>query len=178
MTGDKYYQGKPCKYGHSGLRYKSTGSCVECTISAGKQWFKENREKAYQRYREWYANNAQYDNERTKVWHDNNKERMAELNRQWRTENKSAVTAHSNKRRAAKLQRTPAWANLEAIAEIYKNCPSNKVVDHIYPLQGEEVSGLHVAGNLQYLTLVENSTKHNKVDPKLLEWVIYAVSSA
>lgn len=64
--------------------------------------------------------------------------------------------------RASKLQRTPQWANLDKIKEIYNNCPEGYHVDHIIPLQVEFISGLHVENNLQYLTARENCSKGNK----------------
>lgn len=63
---------------------------------------------------------------------------------------------------AAKLKRIPKWANLLKIKEIYNNCPKGYHVDHIIPLQGVNVSGLHVEENLQYLTANENIRKSNK----------------
>jgi hypothetical protein len=69
------------------------------------------------------------------------------------------------KREVAKLKRTPPWADMQAIKQVYMNRPEGMTVDHIIPLQGELVSGLHVASNLQYLTLSENSSKHNKFQP-------------
>ena len=71
-------------------------------------------------------------------------------------------TAVMANRRAALLNRTPAWADLEEIKEIYVNCPDGYHVDHIIPLQGKNVSGFHVAENLQYLTPFENLSKGNK----------------
>jgi len=64
--------------------------------------------------------------------------------------------------RASKLHRTPGWADLIAIKQFYANCPNNMAVDHIIPLQGKSVSGLHVENNLQYLSPADNSAKYNK----------------
>lgn len=76
---------------------------------------------------------------------------------------------HSNMRRAAKLKRTPAWADLDAIRAIYgearqmtKNTGVQHHVDHIIPLKGTTVCGLHVQNNLQIITATENMKKHNK----------------
>lgn len=65
-------------------------------------------------------------------------------------------------RRELKANRVPSWANLEAIKEIYNNCPDGYHVDHIVPLRGDLVSGLHVENNLQYLLAEENIKKSNK----------------
>lgn len=83
---------------------------------------------------------------------------------QWKKDNRGKVNAHSAKYKAAKLQRTPTWSDLEAIAVFYVNCPEGYHVDHIIPLQGEKVSGLHVLENLQYLTARENQSKNNKYE--------------
>jgi hypothetical protein len=90
------------------------------------------------------------------------KSKYKRLNKQWKKRNKGLVNATAAKRNSAKLLRTVAWANLEKIKEIYKNCPKGMVVDHIIPLQGKLVSGLHVENNLQYLTPSENNRKSNK----------------
>lgn len=66
-------------------------------------------------------------------------------------------------RRANKKKRTPKWANFSAIRKIYKECPKGHHVDHIIPLHGKEVCGLHVETNLQYLTASENCKKGNKL---------------
>ncbi len=57
--------------------------------------------------------------------------------------------------------RTPIWANMDKIQEIYCNCPDGYHVDHIVPLRGNNVSGLHVEYNLQYLTAEQNLIKSN-----------------
>ncbi len=68
----------------------------------------------------------------------------------------------SAKRRASKIQRTPVWADHLVISMIYEDCPEGHEVDHIIPLQGKNVSGLHVPWNLQYLTPEENLSKGNR----------------
>lgn len=83
----------------------------------------------------------------------------------WAKENPERHRAKFAKYRAAKLKRTPKWADLGAIQQFYKNCPEGHHVDHIIPLQGKLVSGLHVLENLQYLPAAENCGKCNKFDP-------------
>ena len=75
---------------------------------------------------------------------------------------RGVVNSYNTKRYVTKLQRTVPWADLKAIKEFYKNCPKGYHVDHIIPLQGENVSGLHVLSNLQYLTKSQNSSKGNR----------------
>jgi 5-methylcytosine-specific restriction endonuclease McrA len=78
----------------------------------------------------------------------------------------------TRKRKVAKLQRTPFWLNAGQEFEmecIYKYCASLRSmgfdyeVDHIVPLQGKIVSGLHAPWNLQILTASENASKGNRI---------------
>jgi hypothetical protein len=81
---------------------------------------------------------------------------------------KPSAASRVAKYRAAKLQRTPAWLDskeLDLINDFYMNCPNGYQVDHIIPLQGLTVSGLHVLNNLQYLSVSENASKKNKYSP-------------
>lgn len=74
----------------------------------------------------------------------------------------------SSKRRAVKINASPVWADKVAIKEIYKDRiekSSGAVkyeVDHIVPLRGENVCGLHNEFNLRVITAVENRYKSNK----------------
>ena len=60
--------------------------------------------------------------------------------------------------------RVPGWSQTAEIVEYYKNCPPGHHVDHVVPLKGDLVSGLHVRENLQYLTAEENLKKGNKYE--------------
>jgi len=79
--------------------------------------------------------------------------------------NKKAYFYKNSIRRAKKCMATVPWADLAKIKKIYLNCPEGMHVDHIIPLQGEQVSGLHVEYNLQYLTAEKNLKKSNKFTP-------------
>lgn len=70
--------------------------------------------------------------------------------------------AKTAKYRAAKIGATPKWANQKEISKIYKDCPKGYHVDHIIPLKGDKVCGLHISENLQYLSEEENLKKSNK----------------
>ena len=81
---------------------------------------------------------------------------------QQQKDNPGKACAKVAKRRSKKLQATPEWSDLSAIQAFYEACPEGRHVDHIVPLQGRRVSGLHVLNNLQYLTATENCSKGNK----------------
>lgn len=83
----------------------------------------------------------------------------------WKRKNRGKLAAQQAARRATQARRTPKWADKKAIAEFYKNCPPGYHVDHIIPLRGKNVSGLHTLENLQYLPAAENIVKNNKFTP-------------
>ena len=85
-------------------------------------------------------------------------------------------------RRARKRLATPPWltdamkTEMEIIYIIAKTCSHSTVtntkyhVDHIVPLAGKTVSGLHVPWNLQILTAKENLKKSNKLRSTIHEY--------
>lgn len=97
-------------------------------------------------------------------------EKFRRMDREWVRANPGAKRAATARRRVKKLSATPSWAALEAIKKLYVNCPDGQQVDHIIPLQGKRVSGLHVLGNLQYLDPSENRAKGNSFSPDDWSW--------
>lgn len=83
--------------------------------------------------------------------------------------------SHTAKRRAALIQRTPKWLtddDLWIIEQAYELAVLRTKmfgfgwhVDHIIPLQGKVVSGLHVPENLRVIPSKENLKKHSKYTP-------------
>ncbi len=77
--------------------------------------------------------------------------------------------ARSARRNAAKKQRSVTWADkehmnlfYEVAAVLWEVTGEEHHIDHIDPLRGENISGLHVPENLQILTAHDNRVKINK----------------
>lgn len=73
------------------------------------------------------------------------------------------------RRYAAITMATPAWADRAEISKIYDESREMTAklgvmfhVDHIVPIQGERVRGLHVPWNLRVIPAAENQSKSNK----------------
>ena len=135
-------------------------------------WREDNKEKRkpyLKAYRE--ANKeriAAYENS----WREANKQKILDNVKAWREDNIDKVNASNAKRRAAKIDRTPGWLSkedLDKIESIYKEAQRLREetgekwhVDHIIPLQGENISGLHVPDNLQVIRAKDNLRKYNR----------------
>lgn len=82
--------------------------------------------------------------------------------------NRDKYNSYLAKYRASKLQAAPAWLTKEQLATmraLYAEAKKMGLeVDHIIPLQGVNVCGLHVPWNLQLLTRQQNASKSNKID--------------
>ena len=129
-------------YKHSGYKDKLRPVCKLCLKNYVREWGKKNPSKLKRRQDKW------------------NKE------------NRAKILAQTMKTYAKRLQRVPPWLTFEHIVEINtyyikarkltKQTGIQHEVDHIVPLRGENVSGLHVPWNLQILTKTENRLKSNK----------------
>jgi 5-methylcytosine-specific restriction endonuclease McrA len=136
LAGKRYYfTGKPCKSGHVSERLVSGRVCAECArISARAE----------------YENDSEF------------RARRSSTAQEWNELNRKTVAAYQAKVRSKRILRCPVWADTIAIREFYKHCPDGHHVDHIVPLVGKNVSGLHVLNNLQYLPAQENLSKGNR----------------
>lgn len=91
----------------------------------------------------------------------------------YRKVHKAKVNATNAKRQSDKLQRTPKWLTslhfqqielfYAAAVSLTKEFNVSMHVDHIVPLKGKNVSGLHVPWNLQVIPASENISKGNRL---------------
>lgn len=146
-------------------------------------YYKQHQEKLIQRTKTWESNNKQRKNETSKQWvsknkekrqetckkyYKNNKDKAAQSSKNWKSKNPDKLTFYASQRRLIKKEAMPDWANKEKIQEIYKmasDIRENGIdvhVDHIIPLRGKFVCGLHVHNNLQIIDAKENLSKFNK----------------
>ena len=113
------------------------------------------------------------DREASAKYRENNKTKVAAHKKKYAVKNKGKVNAAVAKRNAAKLLRTPKWLtkdDLWVIEQAYELAAMRTKmfgfawhVDHVFPLQGKTVSGLHVPVNLQVIPGVENMRKGNRL---------------
>lgn len=131
-----YFTGKLCKHGHVSKRLVCNTTCFECNNIKAKIHRPVDSKR-------WY-------------------------NKRYKT-HKFEYTARTNLRRARILQATPKWFERKQVEAIYKKAEqltstTNILheVDHIVPLRGKLVCGLHCLSNLQIITKISNRSKSNK----------------
>jgi hypothetical protein len=132
--------------------------CVVCSKDKNKQWKLNNKDKA-----------AQYD----KAWQQSNKDKKSKNYKNWQVNNRAKVNSYNSYRRALELQATPVWLNesqklhiecrYSLAAMLTKSTIEQHHVDHIVPLKGKTVCGLHVPWNLRVIPAQENLRKSNKI---------------
>jgi len=174
LNAKYYFTGKPCKHGHLAPRLLK-GTCMECRKV---EWQTQNErrkslpksEAAKAAGRRYYERNVDLVKARANC-------RPAEMKRAYRKKydenNKERRNLRNLLRKRRHRQATPKWlteAHHELIKNIYLQArhmtqlTSKKyVVDHVIPLKGRKVCGLHVPWNLEIMTHEANCKKHNKL---------------
>lgn len=171
-----YNTGKPCRKGHFSDRWVGDRSCRECRVENNRQTYAAKSEEINFRRRA-----RREPKTRILLTEEERLERRRKNAARQRDRDPEGYIAKNNAatRRYAKAnpkkrlvlrrlreeavrQRTPVWADREAIKRFYEACPVGYEVDHEIPLRGRFVSGLHVVENLQYLTSEANRRKSNR----------------
>jgi hypothetical protein len=172
-----YFTGEPCSRGHIALR-KVKGVCVECmkedwAIDNEKRKSKPKTEAAKAAGRRYYEKNREAVIARAA---QRPKHEVQAYRREYKHRNPDATRADTSVRKRRHRDATPRWITIDEktlMKKLYiearkltKLTGVMYVVDHIVPLRGESVCGLHVPWNLRVITQEENLLKSNKlVDP-------------
>ena len=144
--------------------------CKDCINAYSKKHYQRRRPHVLSLKIAYRASNKEKISKLNAEWRERNLDRQRDYLRAYRQAKRGKINSLEAKRHAAKLKATPKWANLRAIERIYtkakrisKETGVRHSVDHIYPLRGKTVSGLHVPENLRVIPLVENCKKRNKM---------------
>lgn len=158
-----YFTGRPCKQGHIRKRQATDGSCVECTRLRAARRYARAPEAYAEASRKWRLKNPAYV--------ERNRERICANGEAYRRRHPELHAARRALQRARKLAATPAWAGphdravemrLRALGKVMAEVTGERwEVDHIVPLAGQTVCGLHVAANLQVIPMTANRRKSN-----------------
>jgi len=166
-----YFTGEKCTRGHIALRNTKTGKCFECNRLDKKEWYEKNATHVISYRKE----NREKHTKQAKEWRKKNKDKVYSASSKYAKANPHKVNVWIMERHAAKMRRTPKWLTEDdkwMIEEIYRLASLRTKmfgvkwhVDHIIPLRGKIVSGLHVPSNLQVIPGKENNMKYNHYEP-------------
>ena len=148
------------------------------------EWYDKNRDeiiervrenyyadidKSRERAREYAASHKKEARQRAKKWAIDNPDRKKQSNIAWTEANRDRSNSLKAKYRAAKRQACPPWLNKEMLDQIHEIYRLRRQiseatgivheVDHIVPLQGGTVCGLHVPWNLRVITKEKNNRR-------------------
>lgn len=147
--------------------------CKQCKAASLKEWRLENPNSVKEHNASNYQRNTNAIKASVKRWKAANPERARELERAKEARKPELKRARVAKRRASILTSVPCWTNLDAVkgmyqlAQVFRRVGLNIHVDHIVPVQGKTVSGLHTENNLQLLIGSKNIGKGNRAWPDM-----------
>lgn len=152
----------------------STGrnsACRQCIKEEKAPWVAANRERV-RKMQQAYVDRHPERVQRSKLaYFEANREKALAAARKWQAENPHARNAATARRYVRKKQATPPWACRYIIEWYYfdalwmtEQTGVAHQVDHVVPLRGKTVCGLHCEDNLQVIPAAANHRKHAKFE--------------
>jgi hypothetical protein len=161
-----FFTGNPCKHGHVCVRHTSNYDCSECRTLRWNRWYESNKDSYKEKKLEYYNSNKKWINQYNRAYYYKFHSYNLDRQRKWKENNLTKYTA-KNRRLASKYRAKKGLATLKNVDtkimdRVYAECPVGYEVDHVVPLNGKNVCGLHVPWNLQYLPKELNRKKSNR----------------
>ncbi len=149
-------------------------ACKDCSRPIREAYRKANREKQRLLSKKWYKKNKAHRLKLSKDYYRQNKVKKAKSASLWRKNNKDKSAMYTANYRASKARATPSWFSEFdefVIAEAFSLATERERftgkkwhVDHVVPVNGKVVCGLHSAHNIQVIPGVINMSKQNRFD--------------
>lgn len=138
------------------------------------EYFEKNKARLAHQRREYREKNRETIAEKARKARIAAPEKYSEQDRRHRKSNLAQDCAKVSRRRVAKTQAIPGWADAEAMLTLYLKAKELSPVfgvelnvDHVVPLKSPIVCGLHTEHNLQLLEKGDNIRKGNRHWPDM-----------
>jgi phage FluMu protein Com len=144
-------------HNHKGKPFGKAVWCKLCARLNSKSHYKrQDPELRLEKKRAWQDKNRGHVNQYNEAWRKANPEKHAARQKEYQVKKKNAVPPWLDGPQKAHIKRLYrlAWVMSDSTGKPYH-------VDHIVPLQGKNVCGLHVPWNLQVLEATLNIKKSN-----------------
>lgn len=148
--------------------------CRGCVSEYNKAYRAANAERISESKKQWAIKNADRKAENDRLYAQQNPEKRTLARKKWSATNPGGDRAAKAKNHAARIKRTPTWLTDDdawVIAQAYELAALRTKlfgfawhVDHVLPLNGKKVSGLHVPTNLQVIPWRDNLRKGNRME--------------
>lgn len=191
----RYFTGLACLNGGIAERFVSSCSC-QCAFCVSPEKRNAKAKLVYQKSKNntltpdyqksknspLTPEKLEKKRETTRIWKQNNPEKVRQNKREYHKNNPHVSRAKRALRRATLRNRTPLWFgefDKFVMVEAAHLCELRKIstgidwqVDHMFPLQGKEVSGLHCGINIQVIPSFLNTSKSNKmIYTECFDWI-------
>lgn len=151
-----YIEVEPCRNGHFGLRRVKDGQCQTCNRASVKKWRSKTGYKTDPEYlRKWRAQNPDL----LKIHEANRPEHKLKLKRIRNAERRRRISEVKCEKMKSEIM--AFYIEAQRLTE-ETGIPHE--VDHIIPINGKTMCGLHVPSNLRVITQEENRRKGNRLE--------------